>query len=352
MSLEELGRSAAADLWADTERTLDVEARLRDLRRDRTRGRVGWIVAAAAAAAIVLIVVTAPWPRRQALPATPRPPARVEWLVFQNGRSGLSVVGGSLPTLTAKVKSDVPTPMAFSPDGSTLAFSAGGVLNLLDVTTGADRKLGPCRQPSCPVAWSPDSKQLVTASPHGLVRVPVNGGPASAVALPAGWSVTGLHVNAAGLVALTGIAEGEGAVMTVELSGEHPEVIFKWRHYSLGDPRWSQDGTHFSYLRWREKQWNPDAAGAISVDSIRADGQDLHQVAQVGTCYCTSDLRPWMDVSPSGRLVVSTLDPERRVLVEVSQDGHLTTMVPAIAAGPPGESGPVAWRSQPTGTGP
>lgn len=313
MTLEELARSAVADLWAETERTLDVEDRLSGLRHARNRARVGWVAAVAVAALVLLLVVTAPWPHRRALPAAPTRPATVESLVFQNG-TGLRVVGPSLPALTGSVKAGVPAPMSFSPDGSTLAYGAGDV-HVVDVKTGADRKLGRCRQPSCPVAWSPDSAQVVTASPQGLVRIPLDGGKATVDRLPAGWSVTGLDVNGAGRVALAGMAEGEGALMAVDLSGTRPAVLFKAGHYSLGDPRWTPDGSRFWYLQWREPQYAPGLDALITVASIRADGQDLRFLAQVGKCQCTPGVRPWMDVSPTGRLAVSTLTQGRRAVV-------------------------------------
>ncbi|TPG13444.1 PD40 domain-containing protein [Pedococcus bigeumensis] len=347
MSLEELARGASADLWAETTRTLDVDAQFRDLRHDRTRDRVGWLVAAAAVAALVLLVVTAPWPRRQALPAAPTPAAKVESLVFQNG-TGLTVVAGSLPALTGKVKTGAPAPMSFSPDGSKLAYGAGDV-HVVDVNTGTDRKLGPCRQPSCPVAWSPDSTQVLTASPNGLVRIAVEGGEASTVPLPAGWSVTGLDVNAAGRIALTGMANAEASVMTVDLGGGRPEVLFKFGPYpDLGDPRWSPDGQSFMYLQWRGLR--DGHSNDLSVRSIRADGLDLRVVAQIGHCECFAAVRPWMDLSPGGRVAVSTLNQDRASLVEIGADGRVTTMLSNAVKGTPSGIGTVAWRSVPATT--
>ena len=344
MNLDQLARGAAADLWVQTERTLDVEARLRDLRRDRARGRVGWVAAAAAAVAIVLLLFTSPWPRRQALPAAPTRPVRVESLLFQHG-SGATVLGGSLPALNGKVRTSVPSPMSFSPDGSKLVYGDRN-LHVIDVTTGTGRTLGPCRQPSCPVAWSPDSKQVVTASLTGLVQIPVDRGQVSAHPLPPGWSVTGLDVNAAGQVALTGRAGGEASVMTIDLASGGAEVLFKFGPYAdLGDPRWSPDGQSFRYLQWRGLR--DGHSNDLSVRSIRADGQDLRVVAQLGPCECFDPVRPWMDLSPGGRLAVSTLTQGHARVVEVGADGRITTLFSAGVDGEPRGIGSVTWRSVP-----
>jgi dipeptidyl aminopeptidase/acylaminoacyl peptidase len=347
MNFEKLARSAAAEVWAETERTLDVEARWRDLRRHRARGRVAWVAAAAAAAALVLLVVTAPWPHRRALPAVPPRPVPVESLLFQAG-SGLTVLGGSSPPLHGNVKASVPSPMAFSPDGSTLAYGDKDV-HVVDVNTGADRTLEACRQPSCPVAWSPDSKEVLTASPSALLHIPVAGGKASTHPLPQGWSVTGLDVNAAGQVALTGRASGEASVMTVDLTSGRAEVLFKFGPYAdLGDPRWASDGQSIKYLQWRGLQ--DGHSNDLSVRSIRVDGQDLRVVAQLGRCDCFDPARPWMDLSPGGRLAVSTRNQGRARVVEVGADGRLTTLFSGADQGAPAGIGPVAWRSVPNPT--
>jgi WD40 repeat protein len=260
------------------------------------------------------------------------------------------MLGGSVPALNGTVKASVPSPMSFSPDGSKLAFGDKNV-HVVDVNTGTDRTLGPCRQPTCLVAWSPNSKQILTVSPTGLVQLPVDGGPAGTHPLPPAWSVTGLDVNAAGQVALTGRASGEGSVMTVDLATGRAEVLFKFGPYAdLGDPRWSSDGRSFRYLQWRGLR--DGHSNDLSVRSIRADGQGLRVVAQLGHCDCFDPVRPWMDASPGGRLAVSTLNQGRARVVEVGADGHLTTMFSAVvqgsgANGTPRGIGTVAWRSVP-----
>ncbi|NNM45514.1 hypothetical protein [Knoellia koreensis] len=346
MSLDELARSAAADLWADTERTLDVETGLSALHHARNRRRVGWAVAAVAATVIALLVLTTPWPRRQALPATPPRPTTVETLVFQDGMAGLTALGGSLPTLTAKVKANAAASMSFAPDGSALAYSAGDVVHVVDIATGGDRKLGPCRQASCPVAWSPDSSSVVTAAPHALVLIPVGVGTASTVPLPSNWSITGLDVNMAGQVAMTGTAGTSQAVMTVDLDSGHSELVCTFDlHVDVGDPRWLPGGRSFLYLQWRGLQ--DGHSNDLSVREIRADGKDVRVVAQLGHCECYTPVRPSMDVSPQGRVVVSAVGRDRASVVEVGADRRLTTLFSAPINDSVRWIGTVAWRSVP-----
>lgn len=225
MSLDQRARTAAFHLRQRTAAEVDTGWMFEELRARRLRRRTGWAVAAATVVVtIAAAVLGGVWAsqHRELTPARPsHPVGSAESLVFQTDR-GPALVGGKWFGLPDPVPSGL-LAMAFSPDGSQLAYSDSEGLHVRQLTSGQTRSLGPCLSP-CPVAWSADGLQLFTTARGGLRRVVVSTGRSSALPLPAGWDVRGLDVNARGRIVLGGYADDQAALMQVDTTGDRAVV--------------------------------------------------------------------------------------------------------------------------------
>jgi hypothetical protein len=203
MSVDDLARSAARQLHEATEREVDPMSLIAELHRTNARRRValGATAVAAVVAIIAAVATLGPGDDRAQVPAgTPStaPSARGEVLLLQIGPGVVGGYGGTVPRVPTS-GTTVLASASFAPDGRVLAYvwspgvraggcRANGEVRVHDQLTGADRGLGPCRYP-CPVAWSADGRDVLTAATGALRLLDASTGNAREVqCLPGGSS--------------------------------------------------------------------------------------------------------------------------------------------------------------------
>jgi WD40-like Beta Propeller Repeat len=323
MNLDELARDAADELRA---RTLpDPVALLDDLRRTRTRRNLQRV--AGVAAALLLVggsVALVRVDRRADAPTHPVGPGGVgNGAIVAGNRGGLELLAGHLDHLP---RNAAPYSMVqFTQDGSELIYalrSHGGLVTM-NVTSGAVRRLAPCRITRCsfsqvspdgtrvaetrtvggqngvevrsvasgrttflpthgPVAgwprWSPDGRSLVFSDSHGLYLMPVDGGRARL-----------LHRYPSGT--------------------------------SYGLPAsWSPDGSTIAFLEPRPVRAKPPV-NAWTLTTVRRDGTGLRSLREVGACYCIGIPPPAVAWSPDGRQIAVTVIHTGRSIGAARSDG-------------------------------
>lgn len=162
---------------------------------------------------------------------------------------------------------------AWSPDGTTIAFSSGrGEIYLVDRDGGSLRLLVPSDNEcgNLDPAWSPDGERLVFArdcADGGLFVVSISGGQpeqltADATDMEPTWSPT------ANLVAFSRGGEGGRDIFTVELeTGTTTRLTFAPASYS---PAWSPDGNQLAFGSNRN--------GTQDIWVMNADGSDQREL--------------------------------------------------------------------------
>jgi Tol biopolymer transport system component len=346
MRIEDLARRAGAELRLAAEHDADPAAMIRDLRRTRNRRRAGLAVACTAAAvAAVVALVSAPWGERRAAPVpaatrTATLPPMGEVLVFQqqavepDAQPKMLVGGGTLPHLPP------PRPggywgLAFSPNGRLVAYSDAGQVEVMDLATGATRRLEVCSD--CTVAWTPNSREVVTAQltpSRALHRITVSTGATRPVSLPRNWSAATIDVNSGGRVVMAGTVGEQQALLAMDLSGDRLQVLQQGGR--IYDPRWSPDGTSIAFIH-KEGSLTELVQARLEVRTVHTDGSGLRTLATLAECHCHRAL-PHLDWSPRGRLaVVSVSTGTLTSLHEVAPDG-------TVNAPFGGGAGPIAWR--------
>jgi hypothetical protein len=341
MSIDDLARAAAADLRAATERETDAEWMLRALHRTRTRRRAAVAAAAAAALAIILSLAISPWSQRQALPAQRSPsPAQPEMLL-SNPVSAATLAGGD----ASRVHLPSPSPdtvysLAFSPDGTELAYGSRDV-KTMNTVTGTIRVLFNCQNTdSCTVDWSPDGRTIVAADGSHLRVIDMASGQVHDVPLPPGWSgVASPDVNAAGRIVMLGNVDGAPAILNIDLTGTHPQVVQPLPRTTGAaiDPRWSPDGTLIGFILLQGPlEFQRDSPLTLRI--MNADGSNLRTLAAIGHCICMN-FTPGFDWSPSGRMAVAAMGTPQTTANAVFEVGPAGTLT-FLDSG----QGPIAWR--------
>jgi Tol biopolymer transport system component len=172
--------------------------------------------------------------------------------------------------------------LSWSPDGSQIAFTRGGVLSIVDVASARVRQLTKCEQTQCfdfSPAWSPDQTIIAFSRSArkgelALHRVSATGSQLSRLApggLNPAWAADGETVlvdTPRGIVSVA--ADGSGtALLEPGLPGNGPGV-----------PSWSPDGSRVLYF-WtpREKRgYRPE------VWTMKADGSEKRRLYRGPCC--------------------------------------------------------------------
>ena len=226
---------------------------------------------------------------------------RLGVLAQNNGRSGrrtlrpehlpVSICGSSHPSVPEQTSTATCRPPDWSPDGTRIAYSDGGDVSVIQVASGARRRLNPDDAVQSGNAWSPSGRQIA----FDEYQMSDKGGEPASI----GW----LSVMDAGGRRVTHLAHNA---------------------WNQSDPAWSPDGRMIAYTGYRdctqpgdvfdycgdglwvvrvagrakrrivancvcEQVWSPDGRSIAFADSsggitlIRADGSGPKQVAATGS---------------------------------------------------------------------
>jgi Tol biopolymer transport system component len=192
----------------------------------------------------------------------------------------------------------------------------------------------PCPTSNCPIAWTPDSDAVLTASLEGLQRIDVRG---RRLQLPGALSnVVDLDVSSSGRIAALTMTTTDGqptmALVASAIDGGGAVTLRRFGHRGAHAPRWSPDGRTVAYLL---SSASPSQLGDYSVQLVGADGSGARQLATIAR-GCCGGLAVDLDWSPSWRLVAAGKSPSGSgTIYEVDLTGKLT---------PIGGSHVVAWR--------
>jgi hypothetical protein len=354
LDVDELGRTAAADLRRVVASDLDV-ARLRgdlgDLQLRRRREHV-----ALAAAAVVVLLLATSWltgwsgSDKAAPPAHPTPSPTAHRLTG-NGPIVVQLSGQlrafqdrpsphPAPDGVVLPQAHAATPdfsLSWSPDGSRLAGSTSGITR---TRTGTHEPSRLCPFGCSGLAWSPDGRTIAVGTGTGLELVDV-----------ASWArTTVVHGNVA---EVTWSPDGSRLAYTsadglsvVDRSGARQEVLVPATHgEQIWSPAWSPDRPLIAYLR-QDSDPSETVDAPMTLLTVPVDGGDRtpHVLRAAGHCYCLG-FAPGLGWSPDGRelaLVATGLPaPNGDGLHVMAADGtglHLLVR---------GASGPPAWQPVP-----
>ena len=204
---------------------------------------------------------------------------------LQPADAELALAGPMRPALSCAFG---PSSLAWSPDGSQLAFTYGGcdgVVYVVDLE-GTMRRIGEGRAP----AWSPDGERLVFGA-----NVPY---------------------SPCGMACMQPPAEGVWDLLVADVSGggEAQPLTSDGSTFAAGQPRYSPDGMLIAYTG-PLPQPEPDEALFQATYVIRSDGTDPRLIARGA----------WPSVwLPDGRLVIVEESSSRAHAVDVeSADAEL-----------------------------
>jgi dipeptidyl aminopeptidase/acylaminoacyl peptidase len=173
------------------------------------------------------------------------------------GIARLKGIGGDLPHLPRpsedpdlRIEHRQFWGVAFSPDGSRLAYGDSLSVGVMDLATGKERQLRACRY--CVVAWMPTGEVLsVKGDEAALYSTNPTTGRTSRLRLPAQWRATSIDVSSTGRVLLGGLVDGTAAVMTFDVARRTPAVLATYPGARVHEPRWSPDGDSIAFLHKR-----------------------------------------------------------------------------------------------------
>jgi hypothetical protein len=262
------------------------------------------------------------------------------------GIARLKGIGGDLPHLPrpsedpdVRIEHRQFWGVAFSPDGSRLAYGDSLSVGVMDLATGKERQLRACRY--CVVAWMPTGEVLsVKGDEAALYSTNPTTGRTSRLRLPAQWRATSIDVSSTGRVLLGGLVDGTSAVMTFDVARRASAVLATYPGARVHEPRWSPDGDSIAFLHKRGG-WDETVSAPLEIRVTASDGTGERVLATPSTCTCER-ASPHLDWADSGRMaVVAVRGVMTSSLVEVAPDGTMGEAIDDVI-------GPIAWRSATT----
>jgi TolB protein len=209
---------------------------------------------------------------------------------------------------------------SWSPDGNTIAYAAGDGLRVVNVDTGAERRLW---STGVNPAWSPDGSRIAFAAPDALYTIRPDGSDAKRIAFtpyvadPA-WSPDSSQIAFDGGDRIH-VVDADGSRLRLLLAGS--------RGSGPGKPAWSPDGTQIAYFSTPRNR----TCYTPSVWLIRPDGSSRRQLYHSRGCVGQWSPPTW---SPDGKAIALGGDDTQNILI-VDTEGHhehtLSGRGPALA---------------------
>ncbi|MEA2522247.1 MAG: TolB protein [Actinomycetota bacterium] len=225
------------------------------------------------------------------------------------------------------------TDLSSSPDGTALAYVWSNDVWVLDIASGVSRKIvNPCGR-MCTVAWSPDGSTIAFTHGDTLELVNPQGGGRRTVTTFPGISAPMWSPDGQRIAFLT-----QGGLYTIDQdgSGLHSLGVNAW------DAAWSPDGSRIAYLS-STTDCNAQGGCVIALRTVRPDGTNPTEVVRAGRGPFLA-FWPGLTWSPDGTqlaLVVRGPQGQPLGLYLVNEDGSGLRLLRQGAWGRP------AWEPAP-----